>query len=211
MQELTKAFGRLSEKDLAGTLQDLTVADDQRRAVESLPRTRPDDWQAVAVRLLFGKKDAVREAAWDVLEREVPEKALATVQDLVKSPRSSPGASSMRSAISSAVRVWVPLMHDRAMSLPRPLFAAVSASTPPRNTAWSETSGSRASSRTRSVRPLSKTWRFTVPGRDTLTHTLLCAGVPSGLMETLLSPVSPKYFRATRCTSCGVTRPTAER
>jgi transcription elongation GreA/GreB family factor len=85
-------FARLSTHGLAAALQDLTGADDPRRAVEALPEMRPEDWREVAALLFGGKKDSLREAAWQLLESRAPEKAGALVQDLLRSPKSFPDA-----------------------------------------------------------------------------------------------------------------------
>ena len=87
-----KVFGRHAPRVLAAALQDLTGADDPRRAVESLPAARPEDWTTITELLVHGKKDALRDAAWEILCSRAPEKAKALLQDIVKSPKTSPEA-----------------------------------------------------------------------------------------------------------------------
>jgi transcription elongation factor GreA len=86
------AFARLSPRGLAAALQDLTGADDPRRAVEALAEMRPGDWKEIAALLFGGKKDALREPAWQILQAGAPEKAASLVQDVLRSPKSSPDA-----------------------------------------------------------------------------------------------------------------------
>ncbi|HVR73134.1 MAG TPA: GreA/GreB family elongation factor, partial [Planctomycetota bacterium] len=89
-EALVQIFSSLSTQDLVNSLQALPGADDQRRAVESLSVTRPNDWQEVASLLFMGKKDALRTAALDVLEDLAPEKAVSLLRDLVKAPAAAP-------------------------------------------------------------------------------------------------------------------------
>ncbi len=89
---LKRTMARFRPQDLVTTLQELPGADEQRRAVQSLPETRPEDWCQVAAMLFAGKKDTLRDAAVELLEKQAPEKIQSLLRDLVRSPKSSPEA-----------------------------------------------------------------------------------------------------------------------
>ena len=89
---LKRTMARFKQQDLVSTLQDLPGADEQRRAVESLPETRPEDWQDLTAMLFRGKKDTLRDAAVELLEKQAPDRIQALLRDLVRSPKGSPEA-----------------------------------------------------------------------------------------------------------------------
>jgi transcription elongation factor GreA len=89
---LRSILARFSSQDLSTVFQELSGAEEQRRAVESLPDTRPDDWEEITSTLFAGKKDTLRDAAVDLLEKRCPEKIQSLLKDLVKNPKASPEA-----------------------------------------------------------------------------------------------------------------------
>ena len=98
-------------------------------------------------------------------------------------PRLPPTASIV-SAICSAVRVFVPFTSTFDMRRVMPFVSGVSANNPPRKTATIETSGSRASSLTRSRRPLESSNFTTFPAVRAADSVALAASAPLGLSET---------------------------
>ena len=89
---LRQVFARYKPQELVAALQDLPGAEEQRRAVESFPQTRPEDWREMAILLFRGKKDTPRQAAVELLEREAPDKIQAELRDLARLPKASPEA-----------------------------------------------------------------------------------------------------------------------
>lgn len=89
---LKALIGPKSREELVSNLQEIALAEDQKRVVECLPQARPDDWIDIAVLLFLGKKDSLREASWDLLSKLAPERGAAAVADLLKAPSSAPEA-----------------------------------------------------------------------------------------------------------------------
>lgn len=85
-------LGPMAPDTVVAAIEALPSLDDQRRATESLPALRPEDWQDLAARLFEGKRDALADVALQVLERNAPERAAAIVEALVRSPQSAPDA-----------------------------------------------------------------------------------------------------------------------
>jgi len=89
---LRRLFQSLKAQELVTTLQDLPGVDEQRRAVESLPETRPEDWTDLAVLIFKCRRDSLRDAALELLEKRSPERIQATLRELVKAPKAAPEA-----------------------------------------------------------------------------------------------------------------------
>ena len=89
---LDRVLQRLSPDEIEDALRPITAVEEQRRVVRRLREVRPEDWEHVLLRLLYGKADSVRNVAVECLEGEEGGLAAKAVSALLRSPQKSPEA-----------------------------------------------------------------------------------------------------------------------
>lgn len=89
---LGRVLSGLAASAVLSALERLSGAEDRKRAVERIPEVRPDDWQEIAVQLLLGAKEALADAAFELLEARSPDRLDRVVRDVLSAPISAPDA-----------------------------------------------------------------------------------------------------------------------